>query len=94
MEQDLKHLLEKLHEIQIKALTERIESGEATGAEFAAANQLLKNNNITVDINTDDSLQELENSLKVLRKGKPKLELTEDDKQDLGFLRVAGGKNV
>lgn len=88
---NMKDLLERLHQAQIKALLERIESGEATGAEFAAVNQLLKNNNITVDSDTDDSLKELEDALNSQKKKlnkKPVLELSEDDKGDVKFIKI------
>lgn len=90
--ENMKDLLEQLHLAQIKALKERIESGEATGAEFAAVNQLLKNNNITVDAQTDESLNELQNSLEGLFK-KPKLKLTEEDKEEKPTFIKLGGKD-
>lgn len=45
---DLKALLEKLHEASAKNLLAKIESGEATAADFTAAINLLKHNDIAL----------------------------------------------
>lgn len=39
-------LLERLHDLLTTSLIEKIESGEATAADFGVARQLLKDNNI------------------------------------------------
>jgi hypothetical protein len=47
---DLKEILQELHYSAAQHLLDKIESGEATSADFTAAIQLLKHNGIQVDI--------------------------------------------
>lgn len=57
-------LLHQLHEAVGSKLLERIQSGEATASEFAQAIKFLKDNGIEAIPGANDSLQQLENSLK------------------------------
>lgn len=72
-------LLERLHTSQIKQLILRLERGEATGSEFQAINQLLKNNNITVNPETDNSLDELQEKIKEAKSRTKKFNASDRD---------------
>lgn len=57
-------ILGALHDAVTRALLSKVESGEATAAEYAAAIKLLKDNNITCMPQDDNVLGELEDKLK------------------------------
>lgn len=62
-----------------KGLLKRIQDGEATGAEFSAAINLLKNNNVTTNIETDTNMSELEQRINEI-KNKRKAKITPEEK--------------
>lgn len=86
---DQKQKLENLFEVLTKGLYKRIISDEATAAEFSSAVNLLKNNNITVDIDTSDELKKLEEALEKRRSKKKKL-----SQEDIDQLKEDNGPNV
>tara|TARA_Y100001937_G_C7070218_1_gene308007 strand:- start:18 stop:233 length:216 start_codon:yes stop_codon:yes gene_type:complete len=59
----MKEILQNLHELLAKELTDKIQSGESTSAELSVARQFLKDNGI--DANTGQS-EPLLNLAKVL----------------------------
>lgn len=66
--------LGNLHIVVAEHLTDRIESGEATAAEVAAAISFLKNNNITCAPGEDSALNDLSKMMEARRSkraGKP-----------------------
>lgn len=77
---DQKQKLEKLFSETTKGLFVRIISDQATAAEFSAAVNLLKNNNISVSQDTDDELKKLEEALNNRRK---KNKMTSQDEEEL-----------
>lgn len=74
-----KDLLSQLHEALTKQLLDRIESGEATAADFAAAAKFLKDNSITISPESNNDLDELQKRLDEKRERRKKLTRSELD---------------
>jgi hypothetical protein len=53
----------------VKQLLQRIESGEASASEFNVARQLLKDNEIAIDIEKDEGLSDLHDTLPIFEGG-------------------------
>ncbi len=64
--------LNKLFEAVVDTLTNRIANDEATGSEYSAAIALLKNNNVTVTPETNESMNKLQDQLNNIKKGNRK----------------------
>lgn len=60
-----------LHGIVARYLAEKIASGEATASDVSNAIKLLKDNNITCDVNEDNDLGKLQRALDEKSAGKP-----------------------
>lgn len=88
-ELDQKQKLENLFSALTNGLYKRIISDEATAAEFSSAVNLLKNNNITIDVDTSDELQKLEEALEKRRSKKKVL-----TKEDIDELKEDNSPNV
>lgn len=86
----LSQLLERLHVEQVKGLLRRITEDAATGSEFAAANQLLKNNNISVTPETNDEMNELRDKLDAI-KARSKRVIASEKTDNVVQLKLGGG---
>ena len=60
-----------LHGVVARYLAEKIASGEATASDVSNAIKLLKDNNITCDVNGDNALGKLQRALDEKSAGKP-----------------------
>lgn len=76
-------VLQKLFSETVDALRDKISSGEANSSDFNAAISMLKNNNITVAPDCDDSIDELEKLIKTNRDKSNKAKLTKGEFSDM-----------
>lgn len=75
--------MSSLHAILARELTKRLESGEASSADFQAAAKFLKDNNISSTPQTDDAMEKLRDKVRA-GKQKRSARLSEEEKAELG----------
>ncbi len=63
MSKATEELMAKLHGKVVQAMIDKIENGEATASDLAAAAKMLKDNGITVDADMSPDVQRLSDSL-------------------------------
>ncbi len=79
-----KDVLDQLHELVARELSNKIRTGEATSADMANALRMLKDNDITIIPEDNDSLDELREKLHRKRSvHKPDLNVADKDLGEL-----------